>query len=298
MLQQTQQGSPQLPVLRYTDRCMASTFELILVNPSHGAVASAKETAEHLEALWSRFLPTSEVTRFNRGECTASELSPETLLLFKRITAAKAATDGLFDAQVLTDLLRAGYGRSVETNLVAPIVPPGSIDPGGIGKGLAADLIVEKLRSDGCGGVLVNIGGDISVSGTPPSAEGWVVAIEYPEDPERIVTNIVIDEGGLCTSSTRSRRWTRGNEEPHHLIDPRTGEPSRSDVAAATVVAHNACEAEAWAKAALLLGSHEAMKHPILGGSPMILVTNAGEVLSTFDLAPTLDLDLNVEVNV
>jgi thiamine biosynthesis lipoprotein len=60
--------------------------------------------------------------------------------------------------------------------------------------------------------------------------------------------------GGLATSSTRRRRWLAAGREVSHLIDPRTGEPVTSPVVSATVTAETAVEAEAGAKAVLLLG--------------------------------------------
>ena len=54
------------------------------------------------------------------------------------------------------------------------------IDPGGIGKGLAADLVVELLLDEAARGALVNVGGDLRVEGTAPTGAGWVVAVTDP----------------------------------------------------------------------------------------------------------------------
>jgi len=59
----------------------------------------------------------------------------------------------------------------------------------------------------------------------------------------------------LATSSITKRRWTAGDGEHHHLIDPRTGTPSESPFRTVTVVAHSCVEADVAAKTALLMGT-------------------------------------------
>ena len=61
-------------------------------------------------------------------------------------------------------------------------------------------------------------------------------------------------EGGVATSGTVRRRWSRGGADQHHLIDPRTGLPSRSPWTQVTVVGASCLAADVCAKAAFLLG--------------------------------------------
>ncbi len=106
-------------------------------------------------------------------------------------------------------------------------LPPGvHLDPGGIGKGLAADLVVGELLDRGAAGACVGIGGDVRVAGAPDDRPGWSISIADPIDARRELTRIDLDDGAVATSSTQRRTWWRGGMRLHHVVDPRTGLPA------------------------------------------------------------------------
>ncbi|MCU1393356.1 MAG: thiamine biosynthesis lipoprotein ApbE [Ilumatobacteraceae bacterium] len=155
-------------------------------------------------------------------------------------------------------------------------------DPGGIGKGLAADMIVAELLMAGASGACVNLGGDLRVDGRAPQDGGWTVAIDHPtgEDPIAVVH---VGDGAVATSSTLRRTWMVGEERRHHLIDPSTGRPSTTDLVQATVIAGQAWVAEGLAKAVLLRGSH----HPfdlLPDGIEAMAVHRDGRILASAGL--------------
>jgi len=142
------------------------------------------------------------------------------------------------------------------------VVPAGiGLDPGGIGEGLAADLVVTDLLAGGTGGALVSVGGDLAAAGTPPTAEGWYVAIEEPFDSSRTLMTLALDVGGIATSSTQKRTWIRDGSHRHHVIDPTTRTCATTDLAAVTVIARAGWESEEHATAALLAGSARALDY-------------------------------------
>jgi thiamine biosynthesis lipoprotein len=132
-----------------------------------------------------------------------------------------------------------------------------AFDPGGIGKGLAADRVVATLLEAGADGACVNLGGDLRVRGRPPSGGAWSVGVEHPEDHERELPRLSRVDGAVATSSSMVRRWERAGASWHHLIDPRTGMSSHSRVSAATVVTGEAWWAEVLAKALFIAGPEE-----------------------------------------
>ena len=153
-------------------------------------------------------------------------------------------------------------GVAIDARLSSVVVPAGvGLDPGGIGKGLAADIVVTELLVRGTQGVLLSIGGDVAAAGTPPTAEGWHIAVEHPLDSTRNVTTLVLDAGGVATSSTVSRTWSHDGCRRHHVIDPETRTCSKTDLAATTVVARAGWEAEAHATAALMAGSELVLEY-------------------------------------
>jgi thiamine biosynthesis lipoprotein len=248
----------------------------------------ARHRVAELEARWSRFLPDSEISRLNRCPEQPVAVSPQTFALVEHAVAAWQATAGRYDPTVLPALRAAGYDRDLDLvvaaamvadaaapaadpalvgDLVAPgcalveldranqtiVLPAGvEVDPGGIGKGLAADLITAELVDAGAAGAMVNLGGDLRVRGTPPQGDAWSIAVEHPLDPERRLLTLGLEDGGVATSSRLRRRWMHEGAPQHHIIDPRTGRPAYSDLVAVTVVAAEAWWAEAAAKSVFI----------------------------------------------
>jgi thiamine biosynthesis lipoprotein ApbE len=138
-------------------------------------------------------------------------------------------------------------------------VPPDAVlDLGATVKGWAADRSAGRIAAElGCG-VLVSLGGDTSVAGTPP-AGGWRIRVqertalpdEPPEGPAQVVA---ISDGGLATSSVAARRWRHGGHVLHHILDPRTGFPAAPVWRMVSVAAGNCADANTAATAAIIRG--------------------------------------------
>ncbi len=216
-------------------------------------------------------------------------VSRETVLLVQRGLEGWRQTNGLFDPTVLGALIRAGYDRDFgllssgngardgDSNLVTGcqdvLIFGGSVrlpvgtgfDSGGIGKGLAADIACQEAIEAGADGVCVNIGGDLCARGSSPQGQGWTISVDHPQRPEPLVL-VGLLEGSMATSTTLLRRWRAAGEQRHHIIDPATGRPAETRVRLATVVAHDAWEAEVLVKAVIL--------NP--GGNPLDVLAGSG----------------------
>jgi thiamine biosynthesis lipoprotein len=156
--------------------------------------------------------------------------------------------------------------------------PDVRLDPGGIGKGLAADIVVGELIERGAHGAMVNLGGDVSVAGAAPTQAGWIVGVEDPRDRTRSVARVALRAGGVCTSSRLRRAWIDTSGMPvHHLVDPRTGMPVDTDVASVTVVAGAAWWAEALTKARFV-GTVAGSPDHLTAGTHALLVSLDGRV--------------------
>jgi thiamine biosynthesis lipoprotein len=246
-----------------------------------------RERVELLEQSWSRFRPTSGLSLLNaRAGRGPQPVSEDLLLLVDRMQQAWAATDGLFDPTVLQSMISLGYdvtladvqrrpaaawdavtlasapGMSavdVDAEAGTVCLPAGvGLDPGAIGKGLAADVVADELVAAGAEAVLVNLGGDIALRGRPYGDAAWLIAVADEREPGRMLTTVGVAAltGGVATSTTLKRRWAQGRR--HHVLDPRTGAMTSSDVVQASVVAPSASVAEVLATAALCLPSDEA----------------------------------------
>ena len=161
---------------------MASDAIVIAVGGPPWAVFEAEAQLHALERRWSRFLTNSDISRLNRD--ASATVDPETLVLIDIMQQAAVLTEGAFDPTLLRALVRAGYASSIDQpdrttilpELDAPAVAcsiaevsvdPGTarvtlppdlvLDAGGIGKGLAADLVVERLLDTGAVGALAGV---------------------------------------------------------------------------------------------------------------------------------------------
>jgi thiamine biosynthesis lipoprotein len=289
---------------------MGTEAHIVVVDGGEGLLRIAEGRARDLEQRWSRFIDDSEVSELNRAAGQPRIVSPETVELVERAHTAWRVTDGRFDPTVGAALIAHGYDRDFAlvagevTTLDEPVavlglagldvvpainavtLPPGvSFDPGGIGKGLAADLISALLLEAGAAGALVNLGGDLRARGRGPDPEGWVITVPDPLDPAEELLRLTIPEGAVATSSRLERRWRTSDGEAHHLIDPATGRPVETDVVALTVVASEAWWAEALSKALFLAGPAGLVE---IDDVHAVLVTADGRRHATSDLEATL----------
>lgn len=300
---------------------MASRVQVIVntaVEPD--PVRSTMGFLEHLEALWSRFVPDSDISRLNMGAGGPVRVAPETLVLVRTMLEAWSATDGLYDPTLLPILVDAGYGTSkvdprATTALPASAAVPShpreciggiivddddgtvtlpvgvTLDPGGIGKGLAADLAVARLLAGGTAGALVSIGGDLAAGGLAPDPAGWMIDVEHPIASIGPVMTVSIDHGGAATSSRVSRTWRVQDRQHHHIVDPRSGDESDTDLAAVTVFSRSGHHAEAFATAAILHGSDDVLEY--LGSLDLsgVAVSVDGRIIASPDLHGTQSVD-------
>lgn len=258
-------------------RAMGSTARLLIRGGPSDLPDRARARLAELEARWSRFQPTSELCRINRAGGAPVMVSHDTYDVVALAVGSWQATEGRFDPTVIDALERSGYDRDfdaiVDSDTPLGAVPGGSagcadiellpllpairlppgvrIDLGGIGKGRAADVITTELLAAGAAGVCVNLGGDVRVSGTPPTPPGWQVDLDPTLAPDR---SFHLDDGAVATSTRLRRTWTRAGTSQHHLVDPRLGSPAWSGLAAVTVLARTAAHAEILAKAAFVAG--------------------------------------------
>jgi FAD:protein FMN transferase len=284
---------------------MGSDAHLVVVGGGEDLLDDAQHRIEELERRWSRFIDSSEVCELNRRAGEDVMVSVETALLVERSIEAWRLTGGGFDPTVLGAVLRAGYDVSfddmpdktrherapsnlsivgcTDIRIDGPMVglPAGTgFDPGGIGKGLAADIVTGELLQAGVAGACVNLGGDLRVAGSNPSGEAWTIAIEHPsiDDPIALVG---LHSGAIATSTTLRRRWSVDGHTRHHLIDPATGEPSDSDLELTTVIAAEAWTAEVMAKAVLLRGSIRAFDIVDASRVQVLTVDTCGAIRTT-----------------
>lgn len=214
------------------------------------------------------FEPESELSRLNEDHRHVVPAGPLVVRLAAAVERAGRLSGGLVDATVGSPGWSLGAWRSVLVDFlgIAVVRPPGvHLDPCGLAKGMAADLVAGHLA--GHSSFAVACMGDLRVGGVANRPRPVTVA--DPFGGERPVGVLQIRSGAAATSGTTRRAG--------HLIDPRTGEPADTGIVQATALAPTGLEAEIRAKAALLVGPDHAARHLPHGG---VLVLRSGAVVN------------------
>jgi thiamine biosynthesis lipoprotein len=265
-----------------TWRALGTTVVVLSSEPPELAEAAATvhRVLDEIDRACSRFRDDSELCRLNAAGGSPIRVSR----LFVRATrcALRAArlTDGDLDPTIGSSLRAAGYDRDFAAiRAGGPVrfrraggwrcielddahstvrLPPGvELDYGATAKALAADIAAAAAARDAGGGVLVSIGGDIATAGTPPP-EGWPVRVAEDHSSSPIDApgqTVALRGGGLATSSTTVRRWTRGDSELHHILDPASGRPARECWRTVSVAAACCVDANIASTAAIVRGA-------------------------------------------
>jgi thiamine biosynthesis lipoprotein len=245
-----------------------NTLNTIACVADKGVVDEALALCGRFEEVFSRFIPGSDVWRLNNEPgLRLEELSGHMQAVMACADAVHAASGGAFDVRV-----------------------QGFVDLGGIAKGYACDQVAAFLRLHGVQHGLLNFGGNIVTIGSKPTGEPWQVGLQSP-DSERdaaVFGQLASVDSAVVTSGVYERAEVVDGVLMHHIIDPRTGASSRSDVVSATVVAAESMLADALATACVVMGSGDALELLEGQGVAGVMVSGSGEISAT----PGLDVRL------
>ncbi|HEY6874764.1 MAG TPA: FAD:protein FMN transferase [Candidatus Dormibacteraeota bacterium] len=264
------------------DRALGCSLRVIVTRPARLAAAKAAvdQVLRDIDAAASRFRPDSELSRINAVPESEVQVSPLLGRFIAEALRAARITDGAVDPTVGRAVRLAGYdvdfglvpADGAPLRLIASTIPGWQavrydeasrrlrlphgveLDLGSTAKALASDLAAAAAAGEG--GVLLSLGGDIAVAGEAPLG-GW--NIQVSEDSGAAIDErdetIAITAGGIATSSTTVRRWTRGGVELHHIIDPETGLPAAGRWRTVTVFAASCVDANIGSTAAIVMGA-------------------------------------------
>ena len=285
---------------------LGTSARVVVWPPEHlGTACAATDDVLHaLDRQASRFRADSELSQVHRAGGGLFLLGDGLAGAVGVALAAARWTGGLADPTVGDAVIRLGYDRDFAAidprpgePPAAPVPAPGwqrvrldgpllrlpadiRLDLGATAKGVGADRAVRAVTAATgfAGGVLVSLGGDIAVGGTAPRG-GWPVTVaEAPDRADSPRSQLVrLAGGGVATSSVTCRRWRRGGEELHHIVDPRTGRPAGGPWRTASVAAATCADANAAATAAIVAG--EQAESWLAGASvPARLVSHHGYI--------------------
>jgi FAD:protein FMN transferase len=263
-------------------RAMASACEikLSLANgetpaAAHAVAAAIAEVAR-IEAKYSRYQTHSTLSQINASAGgNAVRVDEETAALLDFAEQCFVLSDGLFD--VTSGILRRVWRfndsapqppSDADIAALLPLIgwrmvqwqrpwvrlarPDMQLDFGGFGKEYAADRAAGMLLAHGFEHALVNLGGDVRVTG-PQRDAPWRIGIQHPREVTALSASIELASGGLATSGDYERYFLHNGQRYCHLLNPRTGRPVQT-AQAVSVRAPLCTLAGALATCALLKG--------------------------------------------
>ena len=250
--------------------------------------AGIRQELEAFDASLSMFNPESTISRINRSDTGAIDLSgdPRVVYLLNEAIKISEITEGAFDITVAPLVNAWGFGTeqrksmsSVDIDSLMQFVgyeklqlegfklskadARVKLDASAIAKGYACDIIAEKLEQAGIKDYLVEIGGEIRMAGQNPKGQLWKVGIDKPMDDSLAVERelqaaLALTGKGMATTGNYRNFYKIQNQKLGHTIDPHTGKPIQQNILSATVVASDALTADAYATAFMVMGLEKA----------------------------------------
>ena len=286
---------------------MGTTFAVRVVADDLGdaRVATLRTTIEQtlagIDERMSTYRPESEVSRFNRAHTTDPfRVSADTLAVLRHALEISELTDGAFDVTVGPLVDAWGFGpagepsalpteRDIErlrrrvgfrqlriepaTSSLRKLVPQLSCDLSALAKGYAVDRVAERLRAEGLGSYLVEVGGEVRAGGLSPRGDAWRVGIERPGPGPPAVQRLVrLRDRALATSGDYRNYYEVAGRRVSHTIDPRSGRPVDHGLASVSVVDPLCVRADAIATALGVLGPDAGYELAVAQGWAALLI--------------------------
>jgi thiamine biosynthesis lipoprotein len=252
--------------------------------PLHEGIKAA---LNQVNSSLSTFDSTSIISRINQNDTTVVADSLFALV-FNTAQQVSAQTHGAFDitvaplvnawgfgfdptrnrTQATIDSLKAcvGYQKiALQNGKITKTVPCVQLDASAIAKGLGCDVVAQYLQREGVQNYLVDIGGEMVLSGNNPQGGRWRVGIQQPKEDSLLVSNQIAailqaSEVGIATSGNYRQFYYQGGQKISHTIDPRTATSTQHNLLSTTVVAPSAMLADAYATAFMVLGDKDSIE--------------------------------------
>lgn len=292
------------PLRRLVFRALGTNCEVRYVAPDLGAAVQFEHDlrawVERFEARYSRFRPTSLISRINAAAGSWVTIDGEMDEMLDICASLHAISGGILDATA-GPLLQLWDYRKPPPQLPTPacvaavrelvgwprverspgrvrLRPGMSLDLGGWGKEWAVDAVAQLARRAGVRDALIDFGHDIRTLGTPPGRPAWHIGLENPAVPGQHNGSIAVSSGkGVASSGDYLRQFTFAGRRFGHIVDPRDGYPVAHGLQQVTVIAENCFLAGVLSTTAFVLGPRLGLEFiQRFPGAEGLLVTENG----------------------
>lgn len=288
------------------------------------ALQAVIDETERLEKLLSRFIPNSDISRINSSAGSGIEkVSNEAYEILSRAVEFSKCCKGCFDVTIeplvtLWSSVKDKRQPPDESRIkrILPLVNYAdlvldtgkravglkksgqSIDLGGIGKGFAADKILEVFKKYEVSSAYSNFGGNIAATGTKPDGTPWRFGIRHPRQENSLIGAVSVVNKSVVTSGDYQRYFTGGDgKRYHHILDPITGYPSKSELISVTVVADFSTVADALSTILFIAGVDRGIELlKLYPGIDVIFIDTNLQVYTTHGLKDSFQASKGIDV--
>jgi len=288
-------NASQSKIYQIHGKTMGNSYSISLVSNSFSAQQAfdlrnlLEYELEVINSVMSTWLKESEINKINRANSNETiKISNSLREIITQSQQIEKMTSGAFDITVAPLVKLWGFGPDgipsnrpqqqqidevkaytgsnkfkIQENVFSKIDKRLQLDLSGIAKGYAVDILATKLEKNGFSDYLVEIGGEIYAKGTKPNSAPWVIAIEHPRKTNALTNNIInVNVNGIAVATSGDYRnyFESQGTRFSHVINPKTGWASQSNVISATVIASKCATADALATASMVMGAKEAIE--------------------------------------
>ncbi|OPY87579.1 MAG: Thiamine biosynthesis lipoprotein ApbE precursor [Smithella sp. PtaU1.Bin162] len=311
------------PVVEAKDFAMGTVItQKIYGANSKAAAAEAISKIRELEKILSFYLADSDISLLNNSAGRGKvRLHPETFFLLTKSSEYAHLSGGEFNIMVgplvkrwkvtaespdvpspaeIKSLLTLIDYRDLhlyKDDCSARLARKGQmVDLGGIAKGYAGDEVIKIYGKHGIKSAIVDIGGNICVLGLNTDGTPWNVGIQDPRRKRGIyIGSVSLSDKAVSTSGAYERFFPAGGKKYHHIIDPRTGYPSESDLLSVTIIADSSLDTDALSTTIFILGLDKGIKLiKKIKGTEAVLIKNDGAIYATEGLQKNFNCSAEV----
>ncbi|WP_202127831.1 FAD:protein FMN transferase [Clostridium sp. C2-6-12] len=273
------------------------------------AINEAVDRLNDIDDKMSAFKEESDISRINSKAGLAKEtVSKDTYFVVKEAVEYSKILEGTFDPTIrpLVKLWNIGTDKEIipkekqieealklvnrddvildESNCTIMLRNINqALDVGGIAKGFAADVVRDTFRKYKVQSGLIDLGGNIFALGCKEDGSLWKVGIQNPFKPRGEYLGVLsVKDKSVVTSGNYERYFMKDGQRFHHILDPKTGYPSKSKIISATIISDNSIDGDGLSTGVYILGIEKALKIiESIEGIEAIFVTEDKEVCIT-----------------
>ena len=238
----------------------------------------AEQEAKRIEQKFSRYRDDNIIYKINNSHGHPVKVDEETGKLLDYADQCYQLSDGKFDItsgvlrqvwkfdgsdnipsrdKVNAILSRVGWGKVKWETPYITLPEHMEIDLGGIGKEYAVDRTTLILKQHTPASLLINFGGDLSITGRRSNGQCWRTGVDNPSATgENSVGNIELEKGAIATSGDARRFLIKDGVRYSHILDPKTGWPVPDAPHSVTVVGNTCLEAGMLSTFSMLQGKN------------------------------------------